>query len=141
FNNLTTGAGSSYWTFGDGGNSFATSPAHTYFNNGIYTMTLVSTSADGCKDTVTRIDTVFDLTLAAHASPNEGCVPLEVRFETFASTTIPFYRQYPYDLAFWSWNFGDGNTSNLDTPIHTYTNPGTYTVVVTTTTINGCITT
>lgn len=28
----------------------------------------------------------------------------------------------------WTWNFGDGNSSNNQNPIHTYTNSGTYTV-------------
>lgn len=28
----------------------------------------------------------------------------------------------------WSWDFGDGNSSNLQNPVHTYNNNGTYTV-------------
>jgi len=31
----------------------------------------------------------------------------------------------------WTWNFGDGNTSNLQNPIHTYQASGTYTVQLT----------
>lgn len=31
----------------------------------------------------------------------------------------------------WSWNFGDGTTNNLQSPSHTYTNAGTYTVQLT----------
>jgi len=31
----------------------------------------------------------------------------------------------------WSWNFGDGTTSNLQNPAHTYTASGTYTVSLT----------
>lgn len=33
-----------------------------------------------------------------------------------------------------SWDFGDTNTSNVENPAHTYTNPGAYTVTFTTTT-------
>ncbi len=33
-----------------------------------------------------------------------------------------------------AWDFGDGNTSNLETPTHVYATPGTYTVSVTATT-------
>ena len=28
--------------------------------------------------------------------------------------------------AYWYWEFGDGNTSTLQNPSHTYANPGTY---------------
>ena len=31
----------------------------------------------------------------------------------------------------WSWNFGDGSTSTLQNPSHTYTDPGTYTINLT----------
>lgn len=34
----------------------------------------------------------------------------------------------------WLWNFGDGNTSALKNPVHTYVSPGTYTVTLS---ING----
>ncbi|MBP7508580.1 MAG: PKD domain-containing protein [Prolixibacteraceae bacterium] len=33
----------------------------------------------------------------------------------------------------WLWNFGDGNTSNLPSPAHTYAEEGTYTVTLTAT--------
>lgn len=37
----------------------------------------------------------------------------------------------------WSWDFGDGNTSTSQNPIHTYTNAGTYTVNLTATNVYG----
>ncbi|MBK0404565.1 PKD domain-containing protein [Adhaeribacter sp. BT258] len=37
----------------------------------------------------------------------------------------------------WSWNFGDGNTSTLQNPTHTYANPGTYSVSLTAGNNNG----
>lgn len=38
----------------------------------------------------------------------------------------------------WLWNFGDGQTSNLQNPVHNYTKPGKYTVSMTITDIDGC---
>ena len=140
FNNLTTGASSYSWSFGDGGTSTLTSPTHTYLGNGIYNMQLIATSGFGCKDTVTRSDTIFDFRPVGGAVPVQGCVPLEVHFNYDKYTSIPSANMpYPYDIATWFWNFGDGNTSTLDTPIHIYVNPGTYTVTVTFTTIHGCV--
>lgn len=38
----------------------------------------------------------------------------------------------------WLWNFGDGNTSNLNSPFHGYSTPGTYTVSLTVSNPGGC---
>lgn len=42
------------------------------------------------------------------------------------------------DIATYLWNFGDGTTSVLANPTHTYAVPGTYTVTLTLTTVAGC---
>jgi PKD repeat protein len=39
----------------------------------------------------------------------------------------------PYDSPTWAWNFGDGSTSTLHNPTHTYTTAGTYTANLTVT--------
>jgi len=59
------------------------------------------------------------------ASPLTGIAPLTVQF-TDLSTNAP---------TSWSWNFGDGNTANstVQNPVHTYANPGNYTVSLTVT--------
>jgi gliding motility-associated-like protein len=43
-------------------------------------------------------------------------------------------------IAKWHWDFGDGDTSNVQNPVYTYQHSGTYTVVLTTTGSTGCIT-
>lgn len=45
------------------------------------------------------------------------------------SLTVDFFNET--DFADVSWDFGDGNTSNEVNPSHTYTGPGSYTVVMT----------
>ena len=53
--------------------------------------------------------------------PVQGYAPLSVIF-TDKSTNIP---------RSWTWNFGDGVSSNDKNPVHTYQSPGTYTVSLT----------
>ncbi|MFN4233666.1 MAG: PKD domain-containing protein [Bacteroidia bacterium] len=60
----------------------------------------------------------------------QGCVPLTVKFSELAVAQTPLY---------YTWNFGDGNYSNEETPIHTYTQPGVYTVSLTSFTTSGCL--
>ncbi|MCB9850712.1 MAG: PKD domain-containing protein [Phycisphaerales bacterium] len=52
------------------------------------------------------------------ASPTSGSTPLQV---TFASTGSGIVDE-------WHWDFGDGNTSGLENPVHTYVAGGSYTV-------------
>ncbi len=51
FTNLSTGANSYQWTFGDGGTSTLTNPTHQYTTAGTYTITLVALTDCYCTDT------------------------------------------------------------------------------------------
>jgi PKD repeat protein len=61
------------------------------------------------------------------ASPTSGVAPLQV---TFTDTS-------PNNPTGWSWTFGDGGASTAQNPVHTFNDPGTYTVTLTTTNSNG----
>jgi PKD repeat protein len=76
----------------------------------------------GCAGSVCPVTPVADFT----GTPLTGVAPLNVQF-TDASTGTP---------ATWAWTFGDGGTSTLQNPIHTY-NPGTYDVSLTVTNVAG----
>jgi gliding motility-associated-like protein len=65
---------------------------------------------------------------------NKDIVDLPLGVVNFSTiSTIP--------IQSWSWNFDDGNTSDLPQPIHEFENPGIYNVVVRTTDMNGCVVT
>lgn len=50
-----TGTGASVaWNFGDGATSNLNDPSHLFGQDGIYNVTLISTSTDGCTDTVVK---------------------------------------------------------------------------------------
>ena len=57
------------------------------------------------------------------ANPTTGFHPL----------TVTFTDQSLGNVTSWSWDFGDGSSSTMQNPSHTYTDPGTYTVSVTVT--------
>jgi gliding motility-associated-like protein len=106
-----------HWYFGDGNTANTQNASHTYSSSGNFTVKLIGTDINGCKDSITVpvSATVLnhDFTYAINA-----CDPMTVNFGGSGATTTN-----PY------WNFGDGNLVNgvLD-PVHTYTNPGNYIV-------------
>ena len=74
--NLSTGAGSFFWSFGNGANSQLETPDYTYPTSGTFTITLTASSTDGnCSDqAVTTVDVVVtgveELDLDFGLSPN-----------------------------------------------------------------------
>ncbi len=77
----------------------------------------------------------FDLSLnsSANQSLPSGPGPLTDYFNDTGSGGLP-----PYQYA---WTFGDGGTSNLRDPVHTFETAGTYHVTVTTTDLAGNVST
>lgn len=62
FHNGSTGAVTYWWNFGDGSNdstSALANPVHTYINDGVYTVTLISTNIEGCSDTISYVINVL----------------------------------------------------------------------------------
>jgi gliding motility-associated-like protein len=132
FNNTTVDGNTYFWEFGDGTTSTAQNPSHTYTSPGTYTVRLVATSVNGCTHSRTRTDyiTVQLPTVAFTANVREGCIPLAVQFTDQSSANN--------GIIGWSWNFGDGSTSTLRNPSHTYTTVGRFDVTLTITTASGC---
>ncbi len=129
------------WLFGDGGTGTGNPASHPYSWNGCFTISMLVTQPNGCRDTVKMADTIFPIIPMVIDTPNSGCVPLTVPFSltllTVACDTYTF--SYPYGVASYSWTFGDGSpVSTGATPSHTYTAVGVYSGHVNFTTVNGC---
>jgi len=111
------------WSFGDGSVSAVQHPVHTYATNGIYTVSLTAKNSAGSNTTTkTNYITVSSAVIAPVASfsgaPTTGTAPLAVTF-TDSSINAP---------TSWNWTFGDGSTSAVQHPVHTYATNGIYTV-------------
>jgi YVTN family beta-propeller protein len=126
FTDKSTGSPTSWkWTFGDGTNSTSKNPIHKYSKAGNYTVSLTVSNAAGSntftKSNYIKVTTIIKPVASFSASPTSGKVPLKVTF-TDKSTNIP---------ASWKWSFGDGKTSTVKNPVHTYSKAGKYTVSLT----------
>jgi pseudomonalisin len=107
------------WNFGDGKTSTTQNPSHTYSKAGAYTVTLTVTGADGETSALTESNYITVCTAPKAnftAAPVSGKAPLPVVF-TDKSTGV---------ITSWLWNFGDGATSTVESPNHTYSKTGTY---------------
>lgn len=127
FTDGSTGSPTSwYWDFGDGTNSTQQNPKHTYSAVGVYMVTLTASNTAGSK-TITKPSYITVTaaqqkpTASFNSNVTSGIASLSVRFND-TSTGAPNA---------WSWNFGDGQTSRVASPTHTYTKAGTYTVTLT----------
>ncbi len=142
FTDLTTGGATQWaWNFGEpasGPNNVSNlqNPTHTYSNPGTYTVTLISNSGSPqCGDTIV-------LTVTVHPLPT----PLFIATSVCVGQATIFTDQSSItggSITAWSWNFGDPNSgpanlSNLQNPTHVYTTAGSFTVILTTTSDQGC---
>ena len=134
FQNNSIGGLFYHWDFGipaidtDTSNSFQ--PAFTYSDTGIYTVTLIVNPGTICADTATAEVYVYPNLFGSMVAPG-GCPNTEINFLDLSTSTYG-------DINEWLWSFGDGDTSTLQNPSHTFTTPGDYTVQLIVHTANGC---
>jgi gliding motility-associated-like protein len=121
------------WDFGDGNQSNAFNPKHRYTTSGIKTVTLTVVTDFGCTLSATKQINILPTPVAKFSTTAPLCTNSLITFknESTSNTNITAYE----------WDFGDGKTSNLQSPTHLYTNAGNFTVVLNVTSQGGCINT
>jgi PKD repeat protein len=120
------------WEFGDGTTATGVSPTHTYADPGTYTVTLDATDDEGNTGSDTVTITVTDATDPTADAGSNRSVPFDAAAGFNASSSTDNGQ-----IASYSWDFGDGNTSTGSTVSHTYGTAGTFTVTLTVTDANG----
>jgi PKD repeat protein len=128
FQNNSTGAATYLWDFGDLTTDTTPNPLHTYSSPGVYTVTLTA-SAGGCSNikTQTNLITIISPQCNFTFSTNTLCLPITATFTDLSPSAVS-----------WFWDFGDGGTSTLKNPVHTFTIPPTGQISLTITDVNGC---
>ena len=105
------------WFFGDGNSANTQDASNSYAAPGNFTVKLIGTDINGCKDSVTKDISVLTTGFDFSYQQNE-CNPLSVQFFNSGNNSLN-----PY------WSFGDGITlTGTLNPIHTYSSLGSYTV-------------
>jgi PKD repeat protein len=125
------------WDFGDGTTaSGSLTPSHTYLDNGTYLVTLNAANSTGLQATDSQIVTVANVppTLTFTSPTTSGLTGQSMSFPS--TVTDPSAIDTAAGLTY-AWDFGDGTTSSVATPAHTYANSGTYTVTVSVTDKDG----
>ncbi len=134
FRDLSTSAVAWLWDFGDGTQSAAQNPTHIYAAPGMYRVTLTATNRNGCSNTRAKNNfiKISPPSITFSNLPDSGCAPLTI---TPLATVLA-----PDGIASYFWNFGDGTTSSLANPSHTYNTPGSYNISLAVITNGGCLT-
>ncbi len=121
------------WDYGDGTPVVPgiNASKHIFLNNSgdpvTRTVEVVTTSLYGCSDSTTIDIIVMPMPQVQFtATPSSQTYQAAGNNVTFADETTPLSTYWTY-----SWDFGDGGSSTVKNPSHTYTGTGTYNVMLT----------
>ncbi len=122
FDNKSKDATSFSWDFGDGTTSTETNPTKSYNVGGTYTVKLTAKGKGGTASTSKQLliqkSTQSQLPTANFTFSGGNCTaPCNVNFSNTSSNATTY-----------EWDFGDGSTSTLENPSHTYTTGGVFSV-------------
>lgn len=122
------------WDFGP--NSSPTSATSLNVNDVTFSVSgqipvTLTASFLNCSKSFTNNVYVFGLPTAGFTiDPEVKCEPYPAQFINTSSYELPLL---------YSWNFGDGNTSSLENPLHVYPFAGQYSVTLTVISTAGCV--
>ena len=126
--------GADQWTWSFPGANIAGSATQnnmiSYAAPGTYSISLTAqNTVAGCNDNVSVSIDVLPIPVPNLVTDiTSGCAPLNVAFTSTGDTGVSYL-----------WDFGDGQTSTMENPAHTYTSDGSFTVTLSVTDANGCV--
>jgi len=117
------------WDYGDGSADKQNNPLHLFPKAGFYKVILLVTNSYGCSDTLSKLVKNGSI-IAGIKAGLTGCAGSPVHFTdaTISDTAIKS----------WLWVFGDGDSSTLQNPDHTYPGKGIYPLSLYVSDYKGC---
>ncbi|MES1218693.1 MAG: PKD domain-containing protein, partial [Bacteroidota bacterium] len=135
FKDTTAGAVKWFWKIQSTYDTYTTSelpsPTNIYGTDGLYNVSLTVTNAAGCSSPISQTVYVSKPLVGIFTTDSNGYGGCEGISKSFTVRSTEEIKNF-------SWNFGDGTTSTDKEPQHTFNQPGTFTVKLSYTTINGC---
>jgi gliding motility-associated-like protein len=136
FVNTSIGGFAYHWNFGLDSNKADTStafePAFTYPDTGTFPVKLVVNPRSTCPDSITRLVKIYPKFRSDFTDTGRLCPGAPVSFIDLSSATIK-------PVNYWKWIFGDGDSTNVQNPVHAYLSGGTYKVVLVSHNIKNCV--
>ncbi|HPD66404.1 MAG TPA: PKD domain-containing protein [Bacteroidia bacterium] len=127
------GTFTSYWNFGDNNTSTVSSPVYSYTSEGIFKPMLITTSGNGCKDTLVR-------QVSVHPSPvsyfTQGVNPQCLESNLFYMDNHSYISSG--SIVHHKWYFGDGDSIDQVNPQHKYKTTGTFKILLKVISDKGC---
>lgn len=119
------------WNFGDGTTTADKDPSHDFGETGSFRVSLNATNTNGCSSDLSKNLKVLPEPIVDF-SVSDGCAGEETVFLNKTKSTSG-------DISY-TWNFGDGNSSNDVIPTHVYSpsSATTFNVVLTANVQDGC---
>lgn len=112
--NQSSNSDSFVWYFGDQSTGTNSNESHQYINPGDYTIQLNALTTNGCMDSLQKSINLAPLPNADFQLSYQTCDSVIQLFNLSSASSS------------YSWDFGDGNTSNQQNPSNTYTSSGNY---------------
>lgn len=119
------------WDFGDGNTSNEQNPQHTYSLQGSYMVSLTAIASSTCQKSIAK-EVIVKAVPTAYFEASTACINVPYQFTDLSTAPEGL------EIVSWDWDFGGGNTSSTQNPIHNFSNPGSGNIELSITTNNSC---
>ncbi len=130
------------WDFGDGFTSHERNPMHIYARPGVYDVSLGIETATGCTSEINM--PVWIWNYYNDSTDYWWCMAnfYALRDSMSGAPAFHFYDQSFGNIVTWNWDFGDGTSSSIQNPAHTFSyEADIYWVTLTVSSSDGCAST